>query len=135
MKQRGLRHVSRAARSVLETLVEGLDGLGASKKVDNAKGAFMAVCVERVEESGHGPIFSVAHYFEQNGDLVPDPDVTFLRDAAGDFYPLTYQDALTYRRCVELDDDGSVRVNRAQQADLAYFAANWTKNIRQQQGL
>jgi hypothetical protein len=121
MKQRGLRHVSRAARSVLETLVEGLDGLGASKKVDNAKGAFMAVCVERVEESGHGPIFSVAHYFEQNGDLVPDPDVTFLRDAAGDFYPL--------------DDDGSVRVNRAQQADLAYFAANWTKNIRQQQGL
>src|SRR4051794_36862311 len=111
MKQRDLRQVSRAARGVLETLVEGLDELGASKRVDKAKGAFMAVCVERVEHTSHGPIFSVAHYFEQNGDLVPDPDVTFLRGATGDFYPLTYQDALAYRRSAELGEDGRMRVD------------------------
>jgi hypothetical protein len=31
------------------------------------------VCVERVEDTRHGPVFSVAHYYEQAGDLVPDP--------------------------------------------------------------
>lgn len=78
MKQHGLRPVSQSAETVLEQLVEPLDEPGASRKVDNASGAFMCVCVERVEETQYGPVFSVAHYYEQNGDLVPDPDVTFL---------------------------------------------------------
>jgi hypothetical protein len=135
MKQHGLRQVNRSARSVLDKLVEGLDELGASRKIDNARGAFMAVCVERVEHTAHGAIFSIAHYFEQRGDLVPDPDLTVLRAANGDFYPLTYQDALTYRRAVEFGEDGSIRLNKAQQADLAHFVGDWMKNVRDQQGL
>jgi len=135
MRQHGLREVSRSARRVLERLVEGLDDLGASKRIDNAKGAFMAVCVERVEETPHGPVFSVAHYFEQNSDLVPDPDVTFLRGDSGDFYPLSYQDARTYRRVVEFGPEGSVRVDRLRQADLAAFVSSWLRNVREQQGL
>jgi hypothetical protein len=135
MKQQGLRHANPPARRVLEKLVEGLDEFGAHKRIDNAKGAYMAVSVERVEETPYGPIFSVAHYFEQNSDLVPDPDVTFLRAADGDFYPLSYQDARTYRLAVELGSDGTVRVDRAQQADLAGFVTNWMRNVRQQQGL
>jgi hypothetical protein len=34
---------------------------------------------ERGEETPHGPVFSVARYYGQAGDLVPDPDVTLLR--------------------------------------------------------
>lgn len=135
MKQHGLRNVSQAASETLEHLVDGLDELGASKKIDNSRGAYMAVCVERVEETQHGPIFSIAHYYEQNGDLVPDPDVTLLRGADGEFYALTYQDGRTYRSAVELRADSAVRVDRDQQSDLAQFVGDWMKNIKQQQGL
>lgn len=135
MRQHGLRSVTQAARKTLKCLVDGLNELGASKKIDNSHGAYMAVCVERVEETQHGPIFSVAHYFEQNGDLVPDPDVTLLRAGDREFYPLSYQDGRTYRRGVEINADGAVRVDREQQSDLAQFVGGWMKNIKQQQRL
>lgn len=135
MKQHGLRPVSQSARTVLELLIEGLDVPGASRKIDNASGAYMAVCVERVEETAHGPIYSVAHYYEQNGDLVPDPDVTILRTADGDFYPLSYQDCRVYRLSVEFEADGAVCADRDRQADLAHFVGGWTRNIKQQQKL
>ncbi len=135
MKQHGLHSVSQSAEGILERLVAGLEMLGGSRKIDNTNGAFMPVCVERVEETEHGPVFSVAHYFEQNGDLVADPDVTLLRAADGEFYPLTYQDARAYRRSVELDSDGGVRANRRMQAALAQFVGVWMKNIGSQQGL
>jgi hypothetical protein len=135
MRQHGLRATNRAARSVLEKLVEGLVDVGAHRRLDNAEGAFMAVSVERIDETPHGPVFSVAHYLEQRGDLVPDPDVTFLRDEAGDFYPLSYQDGRTYRRVVEFGAEGFVRVDRRRQADLAVFASTWMRNMREQQGL
>ena len=38
---------------------------------------------------GRWPIFSLAHYYEQNGDLVCDPDVTFL--VADQVHPLTFE--------------------------------------------
>lgn len=135
MKQHGLRQVSQSARQVLELLVHGLDELGASKKIDNARGAFMSVCVERVEQTAHGPIYSVAHYYEQNGDLVPAPDVTLLSAADGDFYPLTYQDGRVYRLSAELGPDGGVRVDRDRQADLAHFVGGWMRSVKQQQRL
>jgi hypothetical protein len=135
MKQHGLRAVSRSAKTILKRLVASLDGLGAHRKIDNTGGAFMPVCVERVEETQHGPVFSVAHYYEQAGDLVPDPDVTLLRAADGEFYRLLYQSALAYRRSVELGPDGGVRVNGAQQVDLARFVGGWMRNIKSQQGL
>jgi hypothetical protein len=68
----------------------------------------MPVCVERVEDTSHGPVFSIAHYYEQEGDIVPDPDVTLLRAADGEFYPLSYQDGRVYRRSAELGTDGRV---------------------------
>ncbi|MET0795405.1 MAG: hypothetical protein ABW061_28055 [Polyangiaceae bacterium] len=132
MKQHGLRGVSQSARAILEQLVEHLDELGAHKKIDNTNGAFMAVCVERVEETQHGPVFSVAHYYEQAGDLVPDPDVTLLRTADGEFYPLSYQDGRVYRGSAELGPDGSVRVDGPRQADVARFLDAWMRNVKSQ---
>lgn len=135
MRQHGLRPVSKSARKVLELLVDGLDEPGASKKLDNAQGAFMAVCVERIEETSRGPVYSVAHYYEQNGDLVPDPDVTMLCGADGEFYPLSYQDGRVYRLSVELGPDSSARVNREWRTDLVHFVGGWMRNIKAQQGL
>lgn len=135
MKQHGLRPVTQSARKVLELLVEGLDEPGSSKKIDNSRGAYMAICVERVEETSYGPVFSVAHYFEQNWDLVPDPDVTLLRAVDGDFYPLSYQDGRVYRLSADIRSDGGVRIDRDRQADLAHFMGDWMRNAKVQQGL
>lgn len=135
MKQHGLHPVSKSARKVLELLVDGLDEPGASKKIDNAPGAFMAICVERIEETSHGLVYSVAHYYEQNGDLVPDPDITLLRSADGEFYPLSYQDGRVYRVSAELNAHGCASLDRERQTDLAYFVGEWMRNMKAQQGL
>jgi hypothetical protein len=64
-------------------------------------------------------VFSVARYNGQAGDLVPDRDVTLVRAADGDFYPLTYQNARADRCSADLGSDGGVRANRVQHVDFA----------------
>jgi hypothetical protein len=131
-----VRAISKQAASILARLVDGLDEPGQSKKLDNARGAFMAVAVECI-----GPrVFSVAHYFEQHGDLVPDPEMTFWRDGFGDFYPLsiTHGALGIHRECLPLDGNGRPvleRLRPREQADQASFAAGWMRNIRAQQGV
>jgi hypothetical protein len=60
--------------------------------------------------------------------------VTLLCAADGDFYPLSYQSALAYRRSAELGAEGGVRINGAQQADLTHFVGGWMRNVKSQQG-
>ena len=55
--------------------------------------------IECLQQTSIGPLFSVAHYFEQNGDLVPDPDVVFVRAADG-WAPVSFQNLLAYRIAV-----------------------------------
>lgn len=42
----------------------------------------MAVSVDHLYDCESGSIFSVSHYYEQNGDLVPDADMTFYEAAS-----------------------------------------------------
>jgi len=51
-------------------------------KLDRGGAAIMALSIEKlvpeVDFAGNNAtIYSLSHYFEQNGDLVPDPDMTF----------------------------------------------------------
>lgn len=126
-----LKPVSATAQRVLETLIAGLD-VHQSRKIDNSRGTFMAVHVERVGED----FFSIAHYFEQNGDLMADPDIVFWRDG-GRFYPVEYtQHALgIYQRLVTFENGRPVRFMTRQQADAATFTTTWMRNIKQQQRL
>ena len=128
--------ISKQARSVLDKLTQGLDSPGDSRKIDQAPG-FMSVHVEHIGQCDLGPMFSVAHYYEQNGDLMKDPDMTFLRDQAGDYYPLEFQqDPVIYQCAVEWDGQGGITgVNQKLQRDLAKFTGTWMRNIKEQQGL
>ena len=66
-------------------------------KIENEP--FMPLSIER-----HDEIVTVSHYFEQNGDLVPDPDMQFLiLPANGMWIPLAIQYASgRYVRCGKL---------------------------------
>jgi len=130
----GMRAVNMKAGRVLDILTRDL-ALGDGRKIDNAPGAFQAVHVDHVNDTPLGPVFAVAHYFEQNGDLVADPDVTFLCGGDGRWYPLAFQNALGYRRAAEVRSDGELLVNRARQSDLAGFCGTWMKNVAEQQDL
>ncbi len=80
------------------------------------------------------PLVSVAHYFEQNGDLMADPDLVFEVNPdswkSGEWGPVsftqhstgTYQEAVVIR-------DGKVMMNTRLVASLKSFARTWDRNL------
>ena len=119
--------VSRNAAVVLDELTADLN-VGDSRKMDRGLG-YMPVHVECLHRSGLGLHYSVAHYYEQNGDLVPDPDVVFVRPADG-WSPVSFQNALAYRVAVHFHEDSTIEVDEKEQADLVQFANHWMRNIQ-----
>jgi hypothetical protein len=80
---------------------------------------------------------SVAHYFEQNGDLIADPDVVFFT-GYGVWVPIeiTHPYGRTLRYAT-LNADGSqlCRIQVAAQASLAGFTEQWARNLKHQEWL
>src|SRR5258708_2338556 len=110
---------------IVAKLIEIHGGLGALKskpiRVHPPSSGFMRLCIEYV---GTGPrgmsLVSVAHYFEQNGDLMADPDLVFevnpnedgpLSWKAGEWSPVSFtqHSTGTYQEAV-LVRDGKVMV-------------------------
>jgi len=114
-------------------------------KLDRGGSAIMALSIEKlvpeVDFAGtNATIYSLSHYFEQNGDLVPDPDMTFAvidqKKVSKNLLiiPLTFQNSIYYTEAIFLKAN-SWKIHPKQQADLADFANNWLKNIQWQQDL
>lgn len=120
--------LSKQAGRVLDALTRGLE-IGGSRKVDRAPG-FMAVHVDRLT----GATFSVAHYYEQNGDLCADPDMVFYKGPFG-WMPVSFQQAIPprYQEAVVLVDDKPTGFRRHVYRELRTFATLWMRNIREQQ--
>ena len=135
-----MKTISKTAAATLDLLTEGLtnpyeSSQGSSRKIDNAKGTFMAVSVERLGVNH----YSVAHYYEQNGDLCPDPEMEFIK-VNGFWLALSLTHVgrrFEAMRC-ERADDGTLKathVNAKQLADQSTFCTTWMRNIKDQQGL
>ena len=127
-----LAPVGKSAAAILDELTRDLP-VGGSRKVDRGFG-FMAVHVECLHETKLGSLFSVAHYFESNGDLVADPDVVFLRRPEG-WAPISYRDSIAHCVVARLLDDGLVEANERGQRVLVRFCQVWLMNIRTQHGV
>lgn len=101
---------------------------------------YMRLTIEKLSRN----LVSVAHYYEQNGDLVADPDAVFYTGINDPLTgtPLWVPMELTqsfggFRRYVRIERTASgaeqlVCTNLASQQDLARFCNVWAKNIRQQ---
>lgn len=88
----------------------------------------------RIERLPNGCI-SVAHVFETQGFLIPEPDICFFVKDQGDWTPINITQSMTgYRSYAELSEDGTtiVRYNRAHQAGLAEFCEQWAQNLHDQ---
>ena len=133
-----MKHLSLEGKKIMDILTYSINDYEARKIQNNPSKSIMAVHIEMINKISQGPVFSVAHYYEQNGDLMKDPDMTFLRGADGEYYPLSYQqDGLgIYQDAVEWDDDGNIKgIRPKMQADMVSFANDWMVNIRDQQKL
>lgn len=139
-----MKALNKTAIKIMIKLTDGLTSENSHKKIDNTDGVFMPVVVEwigNIENTGSGDIYSVAHYGEQNGDLMRDPEMTFWEgndlDGNRAFYPISYRnDYMGTDQESALFSDGKLTGYRVRmQADQTSFANTWMKNIRHQQGL
>lgn len=86
---------------------------------------FMPLVIEKIGKN----TISITHYYEQNGDLVPDPDIT------AKIYPehrmaeaLTYQDTYKYEEIYP--ETGKVNVKLKK--ELNTFLNQWLHVLKQQ---
>ena len=127
-----MKTLNKQSSKILDTLVEGLE-VGEGRKVKNSE-TFMPVSVNRLSEN----LFSVTHYFEQMGDLVPDPDVVFFRfrteNGLGVWAPASYQDQFAYQEALIFENGELSHLRPALVSQLTRFSNMWMKNIKDQQG-
>ncbi len=118
------------ASQILRALIEDLK-IGDSRKVDLGGPGIMAVHVERLSAA----TWSVAHYYEQNGDLCCDPDVVFCKIYTG-YMPVSFEQAgVIYQVAAELDaHDQPTALREKTIKDLVVFCNGWMRNICEQQG-
>jgi hypothetical protein len=79
-------------------------------------------------------LVSVAHYYEQQGHLMPDPEIVFFIGELG-WIPLEISQILGGRRVyATLSSDGQelASINAVDQASLALFAEDWAHNLESQ---
>lgn len=93
-----------------------------------ASNGFMPLIVEK-----HGEQIVVAHYYEQNGDMVPDPDVEFVDLGGDDWLPVAIQHSTgRYCRTAEKSAAGNWLVAKGAMADLRSFLKMWARNLKSQ---
>ncbi len=97
-------------------------------KLENS--VYAPLVIEKVGRS----LLSVAHYFEQNGDLVADPEVVFFTGCPN-WVPveITQPPPAGYRVCAEVAGDAIARVDPRRQADVARFVEDvWARKLEAQ---
>ena len=127
----------------IQQIIEAHGGLAAVQadylRIENPP--FMRLVIEIV-----GPIFpngtsemSVAHYGEQNGDAMRDPEITFLmipgENREWQWQPLTFTNDYMgiYQVAAEYDNFAHLRVRDAKLSrELTEFAEMWDRNIKHQ---
>jgi len=128
------------AQAVFNKLFEGMTRVGDHRIVDAERG-FMPAHLEIVGRERLGEhdvlIASIAHYYVQNGDLVQDPECTFLIGHMEPIacFPLSFcQGGVTNQEVARIID-GSIQSNAKLQRQIATFCNSWLLNIKQQQDL
>ena len=116
-------------------LFGGLDWLKAGNYIRLDNEPYMRLVIEYIGTGPRGlPLLSIAHYFEQNGDQMRDPDLVCEVDAAGGFHPVSFrQDSTgTYNEAVFQDEQGKTMCRPGIVKDLKAFARVWNRNLSEQ---
>lgn len=132
-----MKTINKISNRVLSYLVNQAIQNDGHIKISNDK-TFMPVCVEVIDENDNYRFISVAHYYEQNGDLMADPEMCFIQyKVSNEFVPYYYKmDAFgTYQESVTIEDGKPTKYAPRLQAAHTTFANIWFKNIKFQQDI
>ena len=97
---------------------------------------YMPLVIEKLWYSDcyGNPVYSIAHYGKQNGDLMRDPDITFsVSDTEKMIIPQTYQnDYIGVYQKVFKEINGKMMYSQSLLRSLDQFVWEWLKNIEMQ---
>ena len=108
-----------------------------TSKIDNTDEAYMPVYIEIIDRSETYNHISLAHYGEQNGDMMRDTEMLFaLHKETQQFIPYYYRNDYCgiEQNSVRWSEDG-IALNPRLQAEHTTFANQWLRNIAAQQGI
>ena len=126
----------------MKTVLQIIDEHGGLEKftwvrIENAP--FMPLVIESLAEPGPDghPALSIAHYGEQNGDAMRDPEIcveVVADNGALKLWPHYFRNdyAGVERWCRRQESDGSMTCRPAETRDLEEFMEMWDANIRDQ---
>ena len=140
-----MKALNEKSSKVLRKLIDCMNNpnfaktLGSYAKIGKPDSCYMPVSVEKL---AHIPTFDehivVSHTYEEQGDLMRDPEMEFV-SKDGMFYPITYrQDDLgIYQQVFTFSDiDGRpIRYKARLMSALSEFANQWMLNINCQHQL
>ena len=117
---------------VIPGLIKHIDaGVHNGKSVKDSKGGLMDLHFDYLGKDKKGNyLIALSHYFKQNGDLVPDPDMQIRILPEMDVAEaMTYQDQFGYQEVYPDKGDGKEYVDLRRKKDLNKFLNQWLTNI------
>jgi uncharacterized protein DUF6908 len=123
----------------VEKIIEAFGGLEFLNKdyirLDNEP--YMTLCIEYIGPGPRGlPQISVAHYGQQNGDAMRDPDIVFEVDfeTGMGWGPVSFRNdyAGVFQEAVWVAENGDVMIRPALVKELKQFARIWDRNLKEQ---
>ncbi len=84
---------------------------------------------DRLVIERHDALISVAHYFEQNGDLIADPEIELHYPS---WTPIAITQILGYRRTKFIELAGVTYVDTRFHDEVSAFLSTWARNIQAQ---
>ena len=128
-------------KTIYKTLAPFFDAVDGTeeKALKFTAPGYMDLCIEALGYNDHEgrPVYSVAHYGEQNGDAMRDPDIIIMADGQN-AWPISYRNDYigVFNEAVEYDDEGRlIGYRKKMQADITDCADLLLKNIADQQGI
>jgi hypothetical protein len=136
--------LNKNSNSIFCALIDKMQGKQHLKIINEP---FMPLTIERIGQAygGEAQLYSLCHYYEQNGDLMQDPEMCFIvADHRGQdnptawdqvrIAPYLYQQANTgtYQESITLQNNELTTIDHALQAEHTAFANQWLSNIKQQ---
>ena len=132
-----MKKITKASQAIMDKMTAKINKVGDHVKIDTSS-AFMPVSVEAIGEVNGGDLLiAVAHWGEQNGDLMRDPEVVMIKSSMG-YFPISFRNdyvAVNNEAVIFTDKGGIKGYYKRMQADIASFTNTWMKNIKNQQNL
>lgn len=115
----------------LRDIIPDLDTLRVGEGRKSKSSGFMDLNLDVLDRDETGRLtIALSHYYELNGDLVPDPDMTMRIDfEQATVEALTYQDIYSYQ---EVYPDQGRLVNLRLKGELNRFLRTWLTNLKAQ---